>query len=63
MDDRRRAGAPRQLTEKESALLRDHYDRQERYLKTARFVQSKWFMIIATVVLAVFLILMFVVAG
>jgi len=63
MDDRRRAGTPRQLTEKELALLRDHYDRQERYFRTARFVQSKWFMIVATIALASFLIVMFLVAG
>jgi len=63
MDDRGRAVTPRQLTEKEEALLRDHYDRQERYLRTARFVQSKWFMIIATVALTIFLIVMFLIAG
>jgi len=63
MPDQRRRTGERQLTEKELAMLRDHQDRQERYIRTALFVQSKWFMIGATAAIVVFLLLVFLVAG
>jgi len=52
----------RQLTEKEIALLRTHRDRQDRYIRTALFVQSKWFMIGGTVGIGLFLLLVFLVS-
>jgi hypothetical protein len=52
----------RRLTEREIAMLRSRQDRMERYVRTARFVQSKWFMIGASVGIAVFLLAMFLIA-
>lgn len=52
----------RELTEKERALLRTREDRMERYIRTALFVQSKWFMIVASVAIVLFLLLIFLVA-
>jgi hypothetical protein len=49
----------RRLTEKEIALLRTRQDRHDRYLKTAAFVQSKWFLIGGTLGIALFLLVMF----
>ena len=48
----------RRLTEKELALLRSHHDRHDRYLRTARFVQSKWFIIGGTLGIALFFLVM-----
>jgi hypothetical protein len=48
----------RRLTEKELALLRSRLDRHERYLGTARFVQSKWFLIGGTLGIALFFLVM-----
>ena len=62
MQDRERRRAPRQLTEKELALLRDPRDRQDRYIKTAIFVQSKWFMIAGAAAIAVMILFMFLVS-
>jgi hypothetical protein len=56
-----KAGVPRQLSEKEVAMLRTHMDRQARYLRTAYFVQSKWFMIGGALAIAVFLTILFLV--
>jgi ABC-type multidrug transport system permease subunit len=55
--------APRGLTQKEEILLDAHRSRQERYVRTAFFVQSKWFMLGGAVAIAVFIILMLLVAG
>ncbi len=52
----------RQLTEKEIASLRTHRDRQDRYIRTALFVQSKWFMIGGMVGIGLFLLLVFLVS-
>jgi hypothetical protein len=52
----------RQLTEKEMALLRVQRDRQDRYIRTALFVQSKWFMIGGSVGIGLFLLLVFLVS-
>jgi hypothetical protein len=54
---------PRPLTEKEMLQLDVHRARQERYVRTAKFVQSKWFMIGGAVVIAVFLLLVFLVSS
>lgn len=54
---------PRTLTEREMELLEIHHARQERYLRTARFVQSKWFMIGGALAIAVFLLLVFLVSS
>lgn len=61
MKDRDRRAGPRRLTEKELALLKDHSDRQDRYIRTALFVQSKWFMIGGAAAIAAMLLLMFLV--
>lgn len=55
--------SPRRLTEKEEALIDAHRARQRRYVGTAVFVQSKWFMLGGAVAIAVFLIVMLVIAG
>jgi hypothetical protein len=60
---KRRESFPRPLTEKELAILRSNRDRQERYFRTALFVQSKWFMIGGSVAVAVFLIIMLLLAS
>lgn len=57
----KRPGA-RPLTEKELAMIRTQRDRQERYIRTALFVQSKWFMIGGSVAIAVFLMIIFLLA-
>ncbi|GEM_PF-3497556 len=57
----RRQG-PRQLTEKEMALLRVQSDRQERYIRTALFVQSKWFMIGGSVGIGLFLLIIYLIS-
>jgi hypothetical protein len=43
-------------------MLRTRQDRMERYIRNARFVQSKWFMIGASVGIAVFLLIIFLIA-
>jgi len=53
---------PRQLTEKELAMIRTQRDRQERYIRTAHLVQSKWFMIGGALAIAVFLTIVFLAA-
>lgn len=57
--DTDRRYASRQLTEKERAMIRTQRDRQERYIRTAHFVQSKWFMIGGSVAIALFLLMIF----
>jgi hypothetical protein len=52
----------RQLTEKELAMIRTQRDRQERYIRTALFVQSKWFMIGGAAGIAAFLIIVYLIA-
>lgn len=59
MSQQDRRHAPRQLTEKEMAMLRTQRDRQERYIRTALFVQSKWFMIGGAVGIALFLLMIY----
>lgn len=54
--------APRQLTEKELAILRTARDRQERYIRTAHFVQSKWFMVGGAVGIALFMLMIILLA-
>jgi len=51
----------RRLTEKELALLRSRQDRHDRYLRTAEFVQSKWFLIGGTLGIALFLLVMYLI--
>ncbi len=55
--------SPRGLTEREEAVLDAHRARQRRYLSTAVFVQSKWFMLGGMLGIALFIILMLVIAG
>jgi len=55
--------AQRPLTEEEIALLRSQHDRHERYLQTARFVQSKWFIIGGTLGIALFILVMLLVTS
>lgn len=50
---------PRPLTDRELEMLEVHHARQERYVRTAKFVQSKWFMIGGAVAIAIFLFLVF----
>jgi hypothetical protein len=57
-----KGNVPRQLTEKELAMIRTQRDRQERYIRTARLVQSKWFMIGGALAIAVFLTIIFLAA-
>jgi hypothetical protein len=52
----------RQLTERELAMIRTQRDRQERYIRTAHFVQSKWFMIGGAVGIAAFLMMVYLIA-
>ncbi len=59
MPQQERRQGPRQLTEKEQALLRTQRDRQERYIRTALFVQSKWFMVGGATAIAVFLLVIY----
>lgn len=47
------------MTEKELAMMRTQRDRQDRYVRTALFVQSKWFMIGGGTGIAIFLLLIF----
>ncbi len=54
--------AARQLTERELAMLRTQRDRQERYIRTAHFVQSKWFMIGGAVGIALFMLMIVLLA-
>lgn len=54
--------AARQLTEKELAMLRTQRDRQERYIRTAHFVQSKWFMVGGAVGIALFMLMIILLA-
>lgn len=60
--DMQKGSERRQLSEGQLAALRTHRDRQERYLRTAHFVQSKWFMIIGSLAIAVFLLVIFLIA-
>ncbi len=55
--------SPRRLTEREEALLDAHRSRQERYVRTAFFVQSKWFMVGGALAIAAFFIIMLLVIG
>lgn len=55
--------APRPLTEKELAHLRTRRDRQERYVRNAMIVQSKWFMVGGAVVIALFLLAVYLVSS
>jgi len=57
-----RGSEPRRLTDKDLADLRTLRDRQARYLRTAHFVQSKWFMIGGTLAIAVFLAIVFLIS-
>ncbi len=57
-----RTPVPRKLTEKEMALIRDRDDRLERYVRTAQFIQSKWFMLIGTAAIVVFLLMIYLVS-
>lgn len=59
---RRTGPGGRPLTEKELAMIRTQRDRQERYIRTAHFVQSKWFMVGGSVAIAAFLIIIFLLA-
>ncbi len=47
---------------KEEIAIHVQRSRTERYLRTAHFVQSKWFIIGATIAIAVFLIITYLVA-
>jgi len=57
------ASMPQPAMSKQEIALHVQRSRSERYLRTARFVQSKWFMIGGTVAIVVFLIIMLLVAG
>ncbi|MEW5747510.1 MAG: hypothetical protein AB1793_01805 [Candidatus Thermoplasmatota archaeon] len=43
-------------------MLRTQRDRQERYIRTAHFVQSKWFMVGGAVGIALFLLMIILLA-
>jgi len=62
MSNQDRRLGQRQLTEKEMALLRTQRDRQDRYIRTALFVQSKWFMIGGSVGIGLFLLIIFLIS-
>ncbi|MCJ7607070.1 MAG: hypothetical protein MUO94_04410 [Thermoplasmata archaeon] len=55
--------SPRGLTEREEAIIDAHRDRQRRYVNTAFFVQTKWFMLGGALGIAIFIILILVIAG
>lgn len=53
---------PEAVMSKEEIAIHVQRSRTERYLRTAHFVQSKWFMIGATIAIAVFLMITYLVA-
>ncbi len=53
---------PEAVMSKEEIAIHVQRSRTERYLRTAHFVQSKWFIIGATIAIAVFLIITYLVA-
>jgi ABC-type multidrug transport system permease subunit len=53
---------PEAFMSREEIALRTRQSRAERYLRTAHFVQSKWFMIGASVAIIVFLIITFLIS-
>ncbi|MBE0518409.1 MAG: hypothetical protein IH630_04190 [Thermoplasmata archaeon] len=57
-----RTHVTRSLTEKEMALIRDRDDRLERYIRTARFIQSKWFMLAGAVAIGIFILAIYLVS-
>lgn len=53
---------PEAVMSKEEIAIHVQRSRTERYIRTAHFVQSKWFMIGATAAIIVFLIVTYLVA-
>ncbi len=54
---------PEAVMSKEEIAIHIQRSRTERYIRTAHFVQSKWFMIGASVAIIVFLIITYLVVN
>jgi len=54
---------PEAILSREEISYRSRQARAERYLRTAHFIQSKWFMIGASLAIIIFLIVTFIVSG